>query len=246
MALWSYFGDRRSFRGNGNQNVGRRLVNGIAHRGRTISETLDVLEDVEEEMPHSPENTSDDTGPSASPTPSVNEASLASSYQSDQGSLKSSSGAALLRRWLGRTRSVDESASSSSPDRGELLLTEPVGVHYVQQHHHHPVATDIFPSRHRVRHSSAPFPSKPDPPRRDPRFIDKSLIDVKRIHNGSSVYKNGHADEPDVWIPRSSSVRRKVYIYPSISFYPTIVDSSIDKCLRVNSLLMGPGRCQFS
>lgn len=202
MALWSYFGDRRSFRGSvsGNHHVGRRLVNGVPHRGRTISETLDVLEDVEEEIP-SPETS--DTGASGSPTTSVNEVSLPSSYQSDQGSVRSGSGA-LFRRWLGRTRSVDESVISSSPDQGELI-PEPISVRYVG----HPV-TDIFPSRHRVRHSSAPFPSRPDPPRRDPRFIDKNLIDVKRIENGAA-YKNGIHDEPDVWVPRVGAVGRKVY-----------------------------------
>ncbi len=194
MALWSYFGERRSFRGTNNNVSGRR------QRGRSISEThSEVLEDVEEEI-HSADAS---TGPSGSPTTSVNEGSdsLPNSYQSDQGSIKS--GSALFRRWIGRTRSVDESVSSS-PDRGELL-PDPVPIH-------HPVS--IFPPRQRVRHSSAPFPTGPDPARRaDSRFIDRSLIDVKQIvhENGGS---NGHAqDEPDIWVPRVRSVYRKVYIY---------------------------------
>ena len=188
MALWSYFGERRSFRGTNNNVSGRRP------RGRSISEThSDVLEDVEEEN-HSADGS---PGPSSgSPTTSVNEGSLPSSYQSDQGSVRS--GSALFRRWIGRTRSVDESVSSS-PDRGELL-PDPV-----IPNHQHPV----FQPRQRVRHSSAPFPTGSEPARRDSRFIDRSLIDVKQIvhENGSN---NGHIEEVDVWIPRIRSVYRKV------------------------------------
>jgi hypothetical protein len=228
MALWSYFGDRRSFRrtiqSDSNQNVGRRLVNGQQnHRGRSVSETNDsVLEDVEEEIP-STEGTS--------PT----ESSVYHSLPSYQGSLHRHN--TLFKRWMAsRNRSVDESSSSIYLNRrGELLNEQPVAVHYHRRpaptqtsstsnisnnnsNNHSSNTSGMFsPSRRdRVRHSSAPVSNLPL--RLDPNFIVKNLIDVKEIvqqddeENASEKNEedNSRLSGKDIWIPRRNYVYRKV------------------------------------
>lgn len=211
MALWSYFGDRRSFRRStdSNQNVGRRLVNGQQlNRGRSISETNDsVLEDVEEEIPS--------TESGSSPT----ESSVYHSLPSYQGSLHRHN--TLFKRWMAsRNRSVDESASSNSLNRRGELLNEPVPVHYHQRptqttsSNNNIINSGMFTpsSRQRVRHSSAPIPNQPL--RLDPNFVDKSLIDVKEVDGGENESEdNGNSNNKDIWIPRRNYVYRKVYIY---------------------------------
>ena len=225
MALWSYFGDRRSFRraikSDSNQNVGRRLVNGQQnHRGRSISETNDsVLEDVEEEIP-STEGTS--------PT----ESCVYHSLPSYQGSLHRHN--TLFKRWMAsRNRSVDESSSTNSLNRRvELLNEQPVAVHY----HRRPAQTNSISdnnsnnntsemyspnSRQRVRHSSAPVSNLPL--RLDPHFINKNLIDVKEIVHQDGEENEQEKDEDDhsrlnlkdVWIPRRNYVYRKVTAAPN-------------------------------
>ncbi|XP_032780208.2 uncharacterized protein LOC116918596 isoform X1 [Daphnia magna] len=224
MALWSYFGERRSFRrsSDSNQNVGRRLVNGQQlHRGRSVSETNDsVLEDVEEEIPS--------TESGSSPT----ESSVYHSLPSYQGSLHRHN--TLFKRWMAsRNRSVDESASSNSLNRRGELLNEPVRVHYhrrpVQTNttNNNTITTSMFTpnSRQRVRHSSAPVPNQPL--RLDPNFVDKNLIDVKEDANdgggNESEDNGGHSNKTDIWIPRRNYVYRK-----SSLPLPVIVTEDVD------------------
>ncbi|KAI9555243.1 putative AMP-activated protein kise gamma (2) subunit [Daphnia sinensis] len=223
MALWSYFGERRSFRRStdSNQNGGRRLVNGQQlHRGRSISETNDsVLEDVEEEIPS--------TESGSSPT----ESSVYHSLPSYQGSLHRHN--TLFKRWMAsRNRSVDESASSNSLNRRGELLNEPVPVHYhrrpVQTTNNNTISTGSMftpSSRQRVRHSSAPVPNQPL--RLDTNFVDKNLIDVKEDTNdggeNESEDNGGHSNNKDVWIPRRNYVYRK-----SSLPLPVIVTEDVD------------------
>lgn len=240
MALWSYFGDRRSFRrtiqsSDSNQNASRRFVNGQQpnHRGRSISETSNdgVLEDVEEEIPSTE---------GSSPT----ESSVYHSLPSYQGSLHRHN--TLFKRWMAsRNRSVDESSSSHTLNRarGELSNEQPVAVHY----HRRPAQTinstsnissnnnnsttsstttttsssgmySPNNSRQRVRHSSAPVSNLPL--RLDPHFIDKNLIEVKEIvqqdgeEKTSEELDNHGYFNKDIWIPRRNYVYRKVTAAP--------------------------------
>ncbi|XP_046652797.1 5'-AMP-activated protein kinase subunit gamma-2-like isoform X2 [Daphnia pulicaria] len=249
MALWSYFGDRRSFRrtiqsSDSNQNASRRLVNGQQpnHRGRSISETSNdgVLEDVEEEIPSTE---------GSSPT----ESSVYHSLPSYQGSLHRHN--TLFKRWMAsRNRSVDESSSSHTLNRarGEFSNEQPVAVHY----HRRPAQTinstsnissnnnnsttssttttisssgmySPNNSRQRVRHSSAPVSNLPL--RLDPHFIDKSLIEVKETvqqdgeeKTSEELDNNGYFNK-DIWIPRRNYVYRK-----SSLPLPVIVTEDVD------------------
>ena len=178
MAFWTYFGDRRSVRSNG-----RRI-----YSGRSVGDaSSDVLEDVEEVCEAIDAAGLDAHSCNGSPA-SCPEHRFVTAIPCSR--IKSSTD--------GSPASLPLSSSATRSPDGRLW---PLASNSVGRRH------SSSESEGRSRHSSAPFPSvSRNSPRRDYRFIDKTLIQVKA--NTSDTYRYDGGSAEDVWLPRNHAQRK--------------------------------------
>jgi hypothetical protein len=200
MALWSYFGERRSGR-----SIGSRRLSVPGCRVRSISETLeDVAEEFSDTIIGGDNNSTDSSAQDVSST-----GSPAGSYAENNRS-----------RWMAiRTKSVDSgSPVSSLPGRPSWLFARGGSPdHYNGSQQPKPLTTVVgfnnhhVPGAERMRHNSAG-----SSPRRDNRLIDKNLIEIKGdvVIGCASQSGLSNSVDHDIWIPRINqrrSVERKVF-----------------------------------